>query len=154
MCREYSGEETISFPMDQRKLQGETTTSVLPILKATLVVFWNYRYRYLTNTFLDQIIWLWFFLTLGIFGCRRILQILKAFARKRRERRTKRESFPLQFKSDLRFLQQSYFKSFIIIFALKRRLFDIIRFTREGKEDTEVLFLPQFQMNLVLTKDF
>lgn len=43
------------------------------------------------------------------------------------DRGTEREPFPLQFKSNLHFPPQSYFKSFIIIFPLKRRPFDTAR---------------------------
>lgn len=70
--------------------------------------------------------WLCFFLLLGVWECRRILQLLKAFSRKcwEKGRGTERESIPQQFKSNFHFLRQSYFESFIIIFPLKQRLFD------------------------------
>lgn len=46
--------------------------------------------------------------------------------RQEMKRGIERESFPLQFKSNLIFFC-SYFKSFIMIFPLKRRLFDTVR---------------------------
>lgn len=55
-CRQYSGRETVLFPVSRTMLKkGETKAPTLPILKGILGVFWNYGDGCLTNTLLDQI---------------------------------------------------------------------------------------------------
>lgn len=65
--------------------------------------------------------------------------------------------FPLQLKSNLYFPQQSYFKSFIIIFFLSKAkpvwFSDVVR-SKGERENTGVLFLLQLQTYLVPKKDF
>lgn len=105
LCRRHRSGETTSFPVDWRMLKkGETKTSLLPSLRVMFGGILELRDRYLTAILLDQKDW--FVLTLGIFECQRIWQILKALARKWRERGTERESFPLQFKSNLIFFRR------------------------------------------------
>lgn len=81
LCRQHCSGETISFPVDWRALKkGETKPSMLPTLRVMFGGILELRDTYLTDILLDQKDW--FVLTLGIFECRRIWQILKAFARK------------------------------------------------------------------------